>query len=172
MKKAFTLLETIISVTLFLMLTIFLYKSIDQVKYADQLFSSKEETLRQSNYLHNIFLEDFAEAYPKSIIEISKDKNNNSIVKIESVNTYHHPFYKYITYLVSSSKKLVRIESLEKFNEAIISENFFYNSFIDVLLEDVEYFEAKNKGMNYVFAIKQKNKDRAFYNMYQMSSIK
>lgn len=172
MKKAFTLLEIIISITLFLILTIFLYKTIDQTKYSNNLFASKEQTLKQSNSLHNIFLEDFAEIYPKSTIEITKDKNSNSIVKIESNNTYHNPFYKHITYLINSSKKLVRIESLEKFDETQIGEEFFYNSFIDILLEDIEYFEAKNKDINYIFAIKQKNKDRVFFNMYQMSSVK
>lgn len=169
MKKAFTLLEIIISITLFLILTIFLYKTIDQTKYSNNLFASKEQILKQQNSLHNIFLEDFAEAYT---IELKMDKNSNSIVKIESNNTYHNPFYKHITYLINSSKKLVRIESLEKFDETQISENFFYNSFIDILLEDIEYFEAKNKDINYMFAIKQKNKDRAFYNMYQMYSAK
>ncbi|RBQ31942.1 hypothetical protein CRU92_04015 [Arcobacter sp. FW59] len=169
MKQAFTLLETIISVSLFLLLSVFLYKTIDQSKYSNNLFASKEKILKQSNSLHNIFLEDFAEA--KSI-EILIDKNNNSIVKMVTNNTYHNPFYRNITYLINSSNKLVRIESLEKFNETEISENFFYNSFIDILLENIEYFEAKNKNINYIFAIKQKNKERTFYNMYKLYELK
>ena len=172
MKKAFTLLENIISVYIFLIIMIFLYKTLDATKYSNDIFTTKKNSLEKSNNLHNIFLEDLAETYTNSFIEISKDKKNNSIVKFESHNTYHNPFYKNIVYMISSSNKLIRIESLDKFNENIISEIFFNNSFIDVLLEDIEYFEAKNNGINYIFAIKQKNKDLVFYNMYQMSYIK
>ncbi len=172
MKKAFTLLETIISVTIFIIIMIFLYKTLDATKYSNNIFAAKINNLEKSNNLHNIFLEDLAETYLNSVIEISKDIKNNSIIKLESHNTYHNHFYKNITYMISSSNKLIRIESLDKFNEKIISETFFNNSYIDLLLEDIEYFEAKNNGINYIFAIKQKNKDLVFYNMYQMGYLK
>ncbi|MCG3675306.1 prepilin-type N-terminal cleavage/methylation domain-containing protein [Aliarcobacter butzleri] len=165
MKKAFTLLEIIISITLFSILMIFLYKTIDQTEYSNQLFNQKEVNLRKSNALHNIFLEDIAES---SSISISTDKNKNSIVKIVSNNTYHNVFYTNITYLIGSSKTLVRIESLEAFQEESISSNFLDNSYIDVLLDNVEYFEAKNKDTNYIFVIKQKLQERKLYTMYKL----
>ena len=43
-----------------------------------------------------------------------------------------------------------------------IEDAFLNNAFIDVLLEDIEYFDLKNSENNYIFAIKQKNKDRVF----------
>ena len=165
MKKAFTLLELIISITLFMIIVVFLYKTLDQTKYSNNLFSNKQEILKQSNHLHNIFLEDIAEA---SSITIKSDKNKNAIVKIVTDNTYHNPFFNNITYFIGDTKKLIRIESKEVFNELETKNlDFYENAFIDILLEDVEDFDVKNMEINYSFMIKQFNKDRIFYNAYR-----
>lgn len=166
MKKSFTLLELLISISIFMILVIFLYKTIEQTKYSNNNFSKKEQKLKEFNRLHNLFLEDIAEA---SNINISIDKEKNSIVRIITNNTYHNPYFNNITYFISPSKKLLRIESLEFFNEQEpLNISFFENSFIDVLQEDIEFFEAKNNNINYVFYIKEKNKDRKLFNMYKI----
>jgi prepilin-type N-terminal cleavage/methylation domain-containing protein len=166
MKKAFTLLEVLISITIFLILIVFLYKTIDQTKHSNNLFSKKEERLKELNHLHNIFLEDIAEA---SSVTILFDKNKNSIVKIVTNNTYHNSYFNNVTYLINSTEKFIRIESLEAFNEnESINVAFFDNSYIDVLIADIEYFEAKNSGSNYNFFIKQKTKERNFFNIYKL----
>lgn len=166
MKKAFTLLELIISITLFMIIVVFLYKTLDQTKYSNNLFSNKQELLKQSNHIHNIFLEDIAEA---SSITINYDKNKNAIVKVITDNTYHNAFFNNVTYLINSSKELIRIESKTVFEDLQpIEEAFFNDAFIDVLLEDVEYFDVENSGNNYNFLIKQKNKERVFFNTYIM----
>ncbi|BAK74202.1 MAG: type II secretion system protein J [Arcobacter sp.] len=166
MKKSFTLLELLISITLFLIIIVFLYKTLDQTKYSNNLFVKKEETLKEINHLHNIFLEDVAEALS---ITISTDKEKNSIVKIVTYNTYHNPFFTNVTYLVGTSKKLLRIESLEVFNELEpFTVSFFDNSYIDVLVENIDYFELKNSGINYNFLIKEKDKEREFFNTYKL----
>lgn len=164
MKKSFTLLELIISITLFMIIVVFLYKTLDQTKYSNNLFFNKQEILKQSNHLHNIFLEDIAEA---SSITINYDKNKNAIVKIVTDNTYHNSFFNNITYFIGDSKELIRIESKEALKESErISNDFLNNVFIDILLEDIEYFDVKNMEINYNFIIKQFNKDRIFYNAY------
>ena len=167
MKKSFTLLELLISITLFSIIVVFLYKTIDQTKHSNNLFSEKEQALKEANHLHNIFLEDIAES---SNITIISDKNKNSIVKIVTNNIYHNAFFKNITYLINSSKKLVRIESYEVFNELQpMTLDFEVNSYIDILLEDLEFFELKNSGVNYNFLLKQKDKDRNFFNTYKIT---
>ena len=62
MKKSFTLLELLISILIFSIIIVFLYKTLDQTKYSNTLFTKKQEILKESNHLHNIFLEDVAEA--------------------------------------------------------------------------------------------------------------
>ncbi len=166
MKKSFTLLELLISISIFMIMVIFLYKTIEQTKYSNNSFSKKEKLLKEFNHLHNLFLEDIAEA---SNINISVDKEKNSIVRIVTNNTYHNPYFNNITYFLSPSKKLLRIESLEFFNEQEpLNINFFENSFIDILQENIESFEAKNNNVNYIFYIKEENKERKLFNMYKI----
>ena len=166
MKKSYTLLETIISISLFLILILFLYKTIDKTKHSNSLFTKNKEELEKSDFLHNIFLEDIGEA---TSILITYDKNNNSIIKLVSNNSFHNPFYNHITYLISAPNNLIRIESLEAFDEEAINQNFFDNSYIDILLKDIEYFESVNQDINYIFFIKQKSKKRELYTMYKLN---
>ncbi len=171
MKKSFTILEVVISITIFMILILFLYKVLDQTKYSNILISQKEKELEISNRLHDILLEDIAESK-----EITSDmtKDKNSLVKIETRNTYHNPYYKHVTYMIGAKFKLLRIESLEVFNAGanINMDLFFKNAYIDILADDVELFELKNSGLNYVFVIKQKDKERVFYNTYKLGDIK
>ena len=105
----------------------------------------------------------------ESWVTITLDKNKNAIVKIVTYNTYHNAFFNNVTYLINSSKKLIRMQSQSVFDEVQpIEDAFLNNAFIDVLLEDIEYFDLKNSENNYIFAIKQKNKDRVFYNTYKI----
>ena len=170
MKKSFTLLELLISISIFSIIIVFLYKTLDQTKYSNILFSKKQETLKESNHLHNILLEDVTES--NSIPTVTPDKNKNSIVKINTSNTYHDAFFNNVTYLVGNTKKLLRIESEKVFTELEVKNiDFYRNAYIDVLLEDIEYFELKNDGNNYNFVIKQKAKDRVIYNTFIIKSV-
>lgn len=166
MKKSFTLLELLISITIFMIMIIFLYKTIDQTKYTNNIFSKKQESLEEINHLHNIFLEDIAES---STVFISTDKNKNSIVKIVTNNTFHNPSFNNVTYLIGETKKFIRIESFEAFNEnELINMSFFENAYIDVLFEEVEFFETKSDGVNFNIFIKEKDKKLKYFNAYKM----
>lgn len=170
MKKSFTLLELLISISIFSIIIVFLYKTLDQTKYSNILFSKKQETLKESNHLHNILLEDVTES--NSTPTVTPDKNKNSIVKINTSNTYHDAFFNNVTYLVGNTKKLLRIESEKVFTELEAKNiDFYRNAYIDVLLEDIEYFELKNDGNNYNFVIKQKGKNRVIYNTFIVKSV-
>ena len=92
-----------ISILIFSIIIVFLYKTLDQTKYSNTLFTKKQEILKESNHLHNIFLEDVAEA---SNITITLDKNKNAIVKIVTYNTYHNAFFNNVTYFLTSVKAL------------------------------------------------------------------
>jgi hypothetical protein len=79
---------------------------------------TKKEILKQSNHLHNIFLEDIAEA---SSITVSYDRNKNAIVKIVTYNTYHNAFFNNIENEISSIKRSVGVmhASQSDFNKSI-----------------------------------------------------
>ena len=174
MKKAFTLLEVVISISLFMILLIFLYKTLDQTKYSNKQFINQTKNVKYKNDVNDIFLEDILESISK--IDIKLDNEQNSLLRFESLNSYHNPFFNNITYMISSNAKLLRIESKDQFNFGETQLDFFDYAFIDVLLEDIEYFEVKensvNTNKNYVFIIKQKDKDRIVFNTYKFNDIK
>ena len=166
-KKAFTLLEVVISITLFMVLIVFVYKTLDQTKHSNEIFEKQTKSIKDSNRLYNIFLEDIAESLQLETISYDKDKNARLV--FTSNNTYHNPFYTNITYLISSNNKLVRIESKDKFKFANTSYEFYDNAYVDILLDDIEYFDIKKDKKQYVFAIKQKNKKRVLYSTYLLN---
>ncbi|MGA1933222.1 PulJ/GspJ family protein [Arcobacter sp. YIC-464] len=166
-KKAFTLLEVVISITLFMVLIIFVYKTLDQTKHSNKIFEKQTTSIKNSNRIYNIFLEDIGESSELSSISYDRDKNARLI--FSSNNTYHNPFYTNIAYLISSNNKLVRIESKDKFKFENTSYEFYENAYVDILLEDIEYFDIKKDKKQYVFAIKQKGKKRVLYSTYLMN---
>jgi len=170
MKKSFTLLELLISITLFLIVIVFLYKTLDQTKHSNNLFSKKEQSVKEINSLYKIFLEDIAES--KTTPKIQQDRDRNSIITFKSDNTYHSAYHDYITYLISSNNKLVRIESRSEFKLSNTAYDFYENgnSYIDILLEDIEFFEVvqNSKKDEFTFVIKQKNKQRVIFKTFKI----
>ena len=165
MKRAFTLLEVVISITIFMILLLFLYKVLDQTKLSNTQFKTKEIDIKSTNQLSNIFLEDILEKTTKITFKIDNDKNTQ--ITFKTSNTYHNPFYTYVTYLISSNDKLIRMESKDKFLFQDTPIEFYDNAFIDILLEDIEYFEVVSNDTNYTIVIKQKNRDRLIFSAYE-----
>ncbi len=172
MKKAFTLLEVMISITIFMIVLVFVYKVLDQTKLSNKRFAAKKEYIRDINYLSNVILEDVLERLLKNSkdetikIESKFDKNKNSIVQFQSINTYHNIDFNHITYLVGQDNTFMRIESKKKFAFEKSAYEFFEtkNSYTDILLQDVEYFEY----LDGVFVIKQKNKEKIVIKTFKL----
>lgn len=161
-KKAFTLLEVIISITIFMIVLLFLYKTLDQTKHSNSLFATKDKDILKLNHLNNIILEDIAESIDN--VKVSFDDDKNARVIMKSNNSYHNPYFNNIVYLISSNGKFVRIESLNKFEFENTNYEFYDNSFIDVLLEDIEFFDYSNDS----FVIKQNNKDKIVIRAFKL----
>ena len=169
MKKAFTLLEVVISITIFMILLLFLYKVLDHTKISNKHFKNQESYIKYKNHIYSILVEDILEK--TEIVDIKTDNDKNSLLRFKSSNSFHNPYFNNITYMISSNNKLIRIESKDKFKFAETEIDFFDNAFIDILLDDIEYFEVKvnttTKNKSYVFAIKQKDKQKMLFNTYE-----
>jgi hypothetical protein len=104
-----------------------------------------------------VILEDFIEA--KESIGVEKLEEDKYLVRLESSNHLHHPFYKHITYFVSRQKHLIRIESFKKFDIKNMNDDFFAKAYIDRVLDDIEYFEVvalKDNPKAFTIFLKQK----------------
>ena len=106
---------------------------------SNDFFSSKVDNIVSTNKIKKILIEDIAQS---TDIQISSDKNKNSMILIETSNAYHNVFYKHVAYFISKEKNLMRIESFNKFDYTKLSDEFFKTAFIDILIDEVEIFEV------------------------------
>ena len=163
MKKSFTLLEVIISIGIFSILMIFFYKTLDQVSFSNNIFKEKEKSLYSNNRIYKIMLEDTLES---SKVEVLKDKNKNSVLKLISTNTFHNPSYKNITYLIDASNTLVRIESKLEFLLDKTSSEFYKDIYVDKIKDEVIFFSINNINKDIKIAIKQDNRHIKYINLF------
>jgi len=153
-KKAFSLIEVLVSIALFSIVLVFLYDTLDISTKSNQFYAKKLQITKDKNHIKEILFLDFINP-PKnsSTFTITKDKNGNSIFKLQTNNMYHNPFYSYITYLLDNKQNLVRIESKKEFNKDKLDDDFFDNSYIDILTEKVKKLKIKKKSSKYYFYI-------------------
>ncbi|MCP4971836.1 MAG: hypothetical protein GY932_14725 [Arcobacter sp.] len=168
MKKAFTLLEVIISITIFMILLIVIYKVLDDTRVSNKKFEEYISKNEDINYLYKIFAEDIAES--KDSITLDIDRDNNTIVIFESNNSFNDPFYSNITYMVSSNNNLVRVESLKKFEKGKSGIDFYNNSYIDILVKNIDKFIVLSENDKYVFIIKQEGHERIMFPTFKMEN--
>ncbi len=155
-KKSFTLLEVLISISLFIIIVIFLYKTLDIGEKSNKFFYQKLEEQITKADIKEIFFKDILSSYEKDI-DIKKE---NMIFSFKSSNTYHNAFYKNITYLVSKKNNLIRIESQKVFNKDKLYDKFFSKAFIDIIANDVMKFKVIKKDKK-EYAIYLKFKDES-----------
>jgi len=165
-KKAFSLLETVISITILMILMVFFYKTLDNTNLTNSIFKEHLDKRQKFNHIYKLILEDIAES--KADIRIQTNKNKNAIIFFKSNNTYHNSNYSNITYLISNSKSLMRIESLESFEKTKLDMNFFEKSYIDELILEVQKFVVLKKEDKYVFIIKTQKKEEIIFSTFKI----
>ncbi len=161
-KNAFSLVEILVSIMLFSIIIIFLYHTLDISIKSNQFYSTKLSDKQKRNNIKKILFLDLinSENLNKNIIQ---DTNKNTILSIQSNNTYHNPFYTNITYLLTSKDNFIRVESKKKFNTKELNEEFFKDAYIDILDKSVHKLKIKEKGKKYYFYIEYKDKTKVLF---------
>lgn len=166
-KKAFTLIEIVVSITIFSIVLIFLYQSLDISKKFNKTYSNHLDKYLSISYLEKLIYEDIFET--TGSISIDEDKNKNTILKIKnSNNTFHYPFNSHITYLLSKENNILRIESNTKYEKDKIDMNFLNNenTYIDIVAKNIKKFlvleNKKNKNGFTIYLETIENKSYLF----------
>jgi prepilin-type N-terminal cleavage/methylation domain-containing protein len=160
-KKAFSLVEILISISLFSIIIIFLYQTLDVTERSNKLYTKELISKQDQNYLKKILFMDFINKKDGlANIDILVDNRKNSIVKIKTTHTCHNPFYQNITYLVSRKNNLIRLESKSKFDKTRLDDDFFDYCYVDIIQKDIEKFKVvrQNNKINLYILLKNKNK--------------
>jgi len=112
MKKAFTLIEMLIAVSLLSVITIYLYQTYASLQHSNNFYgeelasASREQKLRKTIYL------DLALSMPDSVKLHHIDEDSDFII-MQSSHTVHHRIMPYIAYMLKDGH-LLRIESSQE----------------------------------------------------------
>ncbi|MBD3840505.1 MAG: prepilin-type N-terminal cleavage/methylation domain-containing protein [Campylobacterales bacterium] len=162
MKKGFTLVEILVSIALFSIIVLFLYQTLQLSQQSGEFYSSKLKEFEKINFTKQILFTDIVNR-TDSNTTLTQDDQIGSIVQFKTNNTYHNPFFNYVTYMVSKKQNLLRLESKTYFKLRDAQYEFYDHLYVDTLLNDVEKFKVVlDKDKKIAFYIKQKNKDAIF----------
>ena len=113
MKKAFTLIELMISIMILSILMIFLYKSYSSLNISNKKYSNEVQKIKNIELIKKTIYLDFTLSAFKSIKILNQSKTED-VIFMQSSNSIHDRINPYIAYLVKA-KKLYRLESLKPF---------------------------------------------------------
>lgn len=166
-KRAFTLVEMMISITIFSIVIIFLYQALDITKKSNKFYTKQLEKLESKSDIKKLIFEDIINSEGNTTKGISEDKNGNQIFKFKTSNIFHNPFYTNVTYLLSKEDNLLRIESKDIFDKNKM-HSFIDNTYIDIVENNVTKFKiSKNKKdkKSYAVYIEYQEKDSIIFTL-------
>ncbi len=115
MRRAFTLIELMISISIISIIMIFLYKSYASLNHSNSFYKKEVSNIKSQQLKKKVLYLDFSLALPKSIKILNQDKKAD-IIFLQSSNSMHNRYNPYVAYIFKDSK-LYRLESLSMFKE-------------------------------------------------------
>ena len=120
MRKAFTLIELMISIVILTILMLFLYKSYAGLNKSNALLSKEVQKISKVELLKEVIYKDFSVAGQtdtnRSSIVILNQSKKEDVVFFQTSNSIHKRINPYVAYFVKD-KRLYRLESLKPFTE-------------------------------------------------------
>ena len=120
MRKAFTLIELMISIVILTILMMFLYKSYAALNSSNVLLSEELQKISKLEKLKEVIYKDLSVAISSDVnssaITILKQSKKEDVVFLQTRNSIHQRINPYVAYLVKD-KRLYRLESLKPFKE-------------------------------------------------------
>lgn len=119
MRKAFTLIEMMISITILAIMMIFLYQSYASLNISNEVFKKATNKIKDVELKKRVIFLDFSLALhgdANATINIINQETNEDVVFMQSAHSLHKRHNPYIGYFMKN-KKLYRIESLKPLRE-------------------------------------------------------
>ena len=121
MRRAFTLIELMISISILSIMMLFLYKSFSSLNTSNKFYKKEVTSFVTQEKIKEVVFLDFSLSLANSIKILPQDKRED-IVFFQSTNSLHRRYNPYIAY-IKKDKKLYRLESLHPFKEYPLSVN-------------------------------------------------
>lgn len=162
-KRAFTLIELLISVFLLGLIVNFLYSAIGNLQKTNILFLEKSSELQNEQKLLDLLYDDI---FPSDKLKITGLKNNTLfLVTPNSIFDIEHPN---VAWVVSREKNtLLRFESTISFDKLTAdNSNLFHISKIGEDCEKFKIYQSKDKN-NILIYVKFKDKEPLVYEFFK-----
>jgi prepilin-type N-terminal cleavage/methylation domain-containing protein len=115
MRKGFTLIEMMISITILSIMMIFLYESYASINRSNRFYKKEATKLINNSELKKVFYLDLSLSLYNSIKILNQEKDED-VIFFQSSHSLHQRINPYIAY-VKKDSKLYRLESLKPFKE-------------------------------------------------------
>lgn len=147
-RRAFTLIELLISVSILSIMIVFLYKSYASLNHSNNIYKKKSLEIKSHQIKKKVIFLDFSLLLSKEVKILNQDKYED-IAFFQSSNSLHKRYNPYIAYIIKNSK-LYRLEALKEFTTyPLTSQNLF----------NVDYFGEVNSFRVYKSNSKKDAKD-------------
>lgn len=111
MRKGFTLIEIMISITILSIMILFLYQSYASLNESNSKYKTKIEDIKKMETKKRVLFLDLSLALFASQNIMNNTKDEDTLF-LQSSNSIHRRINPYVTYIVKE-KKLYRLESLQ-----------------------------------------------------------
>lgn len=138
MRRAFTLIELMISILILSIMMLFLYKSYEGLNKSNKVLAQEVEKISKKELIKKTLYLDFSLQVDKNSTMILPQEKTEDVVFLQTKNSVHKRVNPYVAYLVKE-KKLYRLESLEMFKEFPLN---MQSEFVIDELADVEIFRV------------------------------
>jgi prepilin-type N-terminal cleavage/methylation domain-containing protein len=157
MRRAFTLIELMISVVLLSIIVTFLYESVAQLQNSNQqLIKNTDKTVERETLL-KVLYNDFINL---SALKIEDKSEKTDVLVLQTSNSFYAMSRPYVRYAVGKDGVLRRIESI---SDKLDFENNFFR--FDSIAKDVQMLKVyENKGHYFIY-VKSANMEDIYLDM-------
>lgn len=111
MRKAFTLVELMVSIVILSIMMLFLYKSYSGLGKSNKIFEIEVQRISKHEKIKELLYLDFALA---KTISIQNQDNKEDVVFLQTLSSVHRRIKPYVAYILKNGM-LYRLESLRPF---------------------------------------------------------
>lgn len=113
MKKGFTLIEMLVSISILSIMMVFLYKSYATLNISNEIYKVEANDLVSMDSIKKTLFLDFSLASYQSI-KIENQEKKEDVIFMQTSNSNHRNYNPYVSYIVKNDT-LYRLESLKPY---------------------------------------------------------
>lgn len=171
LRAAFTLIEMMIAISIFSIMTLYLYKTYSSLNIANENLSVEVSKIQKIQKIKKLLYMDFNLALfnEKNIINITNRDKGEDFVFFQTSHSVHKRFNPYITYIVKN-KKLYRLESLKPIDSYDISRDAAFD--VDYLgeVKSFRVYKSTSKNVSYLVAVDFKSMENILLKITPLNS--